>query len=1078
MYDFEQLCLKNAIKDSKVIFDDDLVKIASDPKANINEAIFEVEFSNFLNGNAHQIYLNPALFFRKTHFTEYMKNVLKRALSRVTSISDESYAVVLDTTFGGGKTHTLISLYHLFENRDVALNSRTIKQIMKDLELGTIPDVKLVTVDGHNIEPETNLWNVIGEKLGNEKLATRKYPPTAQEIEDVIKDIGRPVVFLFDELVNYISKIMGEEDEESYDGKIAQNKAFIHSLFVATEATKTSLVVLTIPRSEAYKKEADILRSISAIAERGATKIAPVAKEDIIRILKKRFVKEIVDEKFAKSAAKALHDLQASKVGISDAYSEERLFECYPFHPLPVEEIFFGRIGTYEDFQITRGILKIMARVIVNLLRHVDELPKTTLFISSGEVDLSEPEMCRKLTTSEIFGKNLDQVVQTDIATTEGSANAQKFDNAPRFGNFARIATTVYLYSLFPDESRWGANSKKIFNALGDSNFDPSTIDTYLEKLYDEVSIHIFRAEGTDRYFFKTEENPRALVRLASRDVRDQEVKIHLQKQFFSNIIPSTDSVSVNIFDNEIKRDNTEIGKLNLFAVDYEDVYNHYMSLKRTKEYESEADDVLRTEVFSKIFSQMLSITTPNRNSVVLLFPIPTEINPFKDLVKELIACEKLKKERSKDKDFLKELKSIQERIYAKAAQKLINTYSYTGFYYRNDQTLKQISPISYDKKAKYTERIFYELESKWGKVISNASIDYINGILGRENDYVKFSDLVHTVANSTSYPFIPAKPLKESIKEQVSAGEIGLLSGEIIEPDEVDLKKSDEVLKRVKFGSEVSELKDSSYVLKKEFAEQLFEAARKKKADRIAEYVIEALGDSNYAEVSEVESHFPEYSRSDVVEASKIAARLEVYGGDISLIEKIENGEEPDFPEAQSIRNAFGKEGNRTYILKKEFYNEVISKLKEVTPEGKTKEWPKGYGGEVETKEESIPVHDLVEKFDDYANRTVVDISVTGTGSGVLKDDSMNISGAVSFLSLDGNINVSTKGITTFYCNVSLEKAGTINEIMQKIASLDENPEYSININLTRPVEINEDFKLFVDQLAQTESEKILKVS
>ncbi|AAB88929.1 ATP-binding protein [Archaeoglobus fulgidus] len=71
-----------------------------------------------------------------------------------------------------------------------------------------------------------------------------------------------------------------------------------------------------------------------------------------------------------------------------------------------MEEIFFGRIGMYEDFQRTRGILQIMARVIVNLLRHAEEIPETTMFISAGEIDLSYPELMRKL-TDRIFGANL-----------------------------------------------------------------------------------------------------------------------------------------------------------------------------------------------------------------------------------------------------------------------------------------------------------------------------------------------------------------------------------------------------------------------------------------------------------------------------------------------------------------------------------------------------------------------------------------------------------------------------------------------------------------------------------------------
>ena len=1061
MYDFEQLSLKKALKDNKLVFDDEFVKIASDPHANINDAIFEVEFSNFLSGNAHPIYLDPALFFRKTHFTDYMKNILKRVLSRVTSISDESYAIILDTTFGGGKTHTLVTLYHLFKNRDVVLNSQEIRQVLKDLGLDTIPDVEVVAIDGHNVDAEENLWNVIGKMLGDQNLASRASPPTAQEIENAIKGVGKPVIFLLDELVVYISKIMGEGEETN--GRIARNKAFIHSLFVATEATKTSIVILTIPESEAYKKESEILRSISAIAERGAAKIAPVAKEDIIRILKKRLVKHI-DEKFARMAAKALHELYAAKLGVGEAIREERLFECYPFNPELVEEIFFGRIGTYEDFQRTRGILKIMARVIVNLLRHVDELPESILFISAGEVDLSDPELMRML-TDDIFGKKLDQVVQTDIATSEGTAHAQRADGKPRFGNFVRIATTVYLYSLFPDETKQGANSRVIFKALGDENLDPSTIDAYLERLYDEIATHIFRAEGTDRYYFKAEENPRALVRLAARDVKDEEVKLHLQKQFFAKIIPSTDIIAVNIFEKEIKRDNTDPGKLNVFAVDYEDTFNHFSALKKTKDYESEPDEVAAREVYSRIFSQMLSITTPNRNSIVLLFPIPWEIPSFKNDVKELIACERLKKERSKDREFLKELKVIQKRIYAKAAQKLINIYSFAGFYKKNDQEIRQITPIAYDDKAKYTERIFEELERKWGKVISSASIDYIEGIMGVEKDYIKLSELIYTIANSTSYPFIPVKLLKSSVRELVKSGELAIFRGEICEPEDVNLEKSDEIIRGLKIGVELADLRDTDYVLKKEFAEELLNAAKRKRADEIAGKMIEALGDKKYAEISEIEALLPEYSRKDLIDAAKRSERLELFGGDISLIRKFEDGIELNDSEVEAILNAFGREGDETYVFRMEYAEEIKKELGSVQlpppPPPPPSEW--------------VKLKELIEKFDKFSGKSVKAISITGKGSNNLKEDSLSITGAVSFLNLTGRIKVDVRGLASFKCNAEIEKAGIVDEILRKIAELDENPVYSIKLETN--TEINEDFKVFAEEIGSTDSKKLFKV-
>ncbi|WP_202318894.1 ATP-binding protein [Archaeoglobus neptunius] len=765
-----------------------------------------------------------------------------------------------------------------------------------------------------------------------------------------------------------------------------------------------------------------------------------------------------IDEKYAKEAAKALHDLYVTKLGIGESISEERLFECYPFNPELVEEIFFGRIGMYEEFQRTRGILKIMARVIVNLLRHADELPETTIFISAGEVDLSDPELMRKL-ADKVFGAKLDQVIQTDIATAEGTAHAQIADRKTRFGNFVRVATAVYLYSLYPDETKKGANSRQIFKVLGDESLNPSTIDAYLEKLYDEIATHIFRAEGTDRYYFKTEENPRALVRYAAKDVKDEEVKLHLQKKLVGKIIPSTDVVSVNIFEKEIKRDSTNPEKLNIFLIDYEEVFRLYASLKRTKEYESESEDVVAGEVYSRIFSSMLSITTPNRNSVVLLFPVAWEIPSFMDDVKELIACEKLKKERAKDKEFLRELKSIQERIYAKTAQKLVNLYSYTGFFQRNDHVVRQLSPITYDEKAKYTERIFEELERKWGKVLSSVSVDYINGVMGMEREHMRVSELISTIANSTSYPFVPAKYLKGSIKELVRDGELALYRGEVCKPEEVDLTKSEEIVRSLKIRSEIQDVRDSDYILKKEFAEELLEAAEKKRADRIAQRILEVLGDSNYAEISYIESAIPDLSRKDIVDAAKRSQRLELYGGKISLVKKLEDGVEVNENETEEIISGFGKDGD--FIFKSDYVEEIKKRLISTPAPPSPPPMP---------EMEKVDVQNLIEKFEELRGKKVKLLRIAGKGSD-LKEDSLSVSGAVSFLNLAGRIKVDVRGSVVFRCGAEIEKVGVIAEILKKITELDANPEYSIE--LETDAEINDDFRIFAEELTSTKSEK-----
>jgi len=59
--------------------------------------------------------------------------------------------LVIDTTFGGGKTHTLVALYHLFSNPDIAKKNADLKRILSAMDLPTVPDISLVAIDCHNI---------------------------------------------------------------------------------------------------------------------------------------------------------------------------------------------------------------------------------------------------------------------------------------------------------------------------------------------------------------------------------------------------------------------------------------------------------------------------------------------------------------------------------------------------------------------------------------------------------------------------------------------------------------------------------------------------------------------------------------------------------------------------------------------------------------------------------------------------------------------------------------------------------------------------------------------------------------
>ena len=64
-------------------------------------------------GEGTDEYKNPVEFFRRTYLTESLKRMLVGAVRRLAGQGGDP-VVQLQTNFGGGKTHSMLALYHLF----------------------------------------------------------------------------------------------------------------------------------------------------------------------------------------------------------------------------------------------------------------------------------------------------------------------------------------------------------------------------------------------------------------------------------------------------------------------------------------------------------------------------------------------------------------------------------------------------------------------------------------------------------------------------------------------------------------------------------------------------------------------------------------------------------------------------------------------------------------------------------------------------------------------------------------------------------------------------------------------------
>ena len=83
----------------------------------LDDAIFAADFGSLIAGDrCPEGYREPAAFFENTHPAAQLKKVVEVVFGRLADPKEAGTMVRLSTGFGGGKTHTLMSLWHLSKN--------------------------------------------------------------------------------------------------------------------------------------------------------------------------------------------------------------------------------------------------------------------------------------------------------------------------------------------------------------------------------------------------------------------------------------------------------------------------------------------------------------------------------------------------------------------------------------------------------------------------------------------------------------------------------------------------------------------------------------------------------------------------------------------------------------------------------------------------------------------------------------------------------------------------------------------------------------------------------------------------
>ena len=652
----------------------------------LSTEIFGLEFSSVISGNTSVYYSDPDWFFQKTYFTRTMRSILQDILSKTGRNSGRS-CYVLDTTFGGGKTHLLVTLWHMFKSPIVALNQEQIRSLVEDSKLEEIPDVAIVAIDGNNVDAdEQTLWGCFADSLGLEQEASylhkKKSSPTREKIKEMLLSAKKPVVILLDELVVYLRKARTVQAGETT--LASQTGPFIQALLGAIMETPNCVVVITLSAIEqAYKDESAILakhmQDIKSIAERLSWVTAPIEKEEIYHIVKKQLF-EYIDPDTASEVAEALilHYEKYSdqfipklfaEVGKSESpqkgVSREYLEIAYPFHYAFIDLI-YERIGSLPEFHKTRGVLRLLSQILIAVWNDRNELPPHEV-IAGGTVDLRVKGIRDELTVK--IGKgDLDQVIQTDIVNNEGNARSQLTDGKSFGGEAVAVSTAIYLYSLVGKlengvekrKSKLGGSLPELTLqcCLPSSSIRPGDLEMYINKL-DKTLWFIYERGG--RYFFKPEYNINKVIaeraaRIQTKLVKNRAnvmLKEHFKGAFFS----------LYVLTKELDR--VKGNKPALVIVDWD--------------YATTTGENVPEEIKDLMQRYPGGIFRDEQNLIYCLIPYSVHLEEMKESIKRIIAAEELMND-PVQKTYVPVLKKRNQEFLANAYSILELLYTYIAY--------------------------------------------------------------------------------------------------------------------------------------------------------------------------------------------------------------------------------------------------------------------------------------------------------------------------------------------------------------------------------------------------------------
>lgn len=368
----------------------------------LSQKEFAADLYDVMMGRNASVYHSPQDFFALTYPTTKLRELARDVVLRLAGKSEKAVRQ-LQLTYGGGKTHALITLVHLVTDPTKLPKLPAVSEFTSHIGISP-PAARVAALVFDRLDVETGMdvrapdgtvrrfrlpWSALAWQLGGEaglkilggEGKERETPPATNVLEDLLALPGKEglaTLILLDEVLMWAHTIVSTDR-----GWIRKLEAFFQCLTQAAGRVKRCALVASLLASDPAKsdelgKEVEkvLYDMFQRVSDSG---IQPVERQDVAEVLRRRlFTPESYSEKAGwkaqvVSALNGICDLD-DQTRRQRAQEEQRYLESFPFDP-ELTDVLFEKWTQLEGFQRTRGVLRTFASALRDAEKWGDTSP-------------------------------------------------------------------------------------------------------------------------------------------------------------------------------------------------------------------------------------------------------------------------------------------------------------------------------------------------------------------------------------------------------------------------------------------------------------------------------------------------------------------------------------------------------------------------------------------------------------------------------------------------------------------------------------------------------------------------------